>query len=73
MYVCGCVCVCVCVCVHSCKRKVVRKKAWMENRQLIIRANFILSDYYMSGAVLNNLFTISFNSPQAPRGGKGRL
>ena len=27
----------------------------------------------MSGTVLNDLFTISINSPQAPRGGKGRL
>lgn len=45
----------------------MRKKAWMEKRQLIVTANFIVSDYCMPGAVLNAfMFIISFNSPQVP-------
>lgn len=48
------------MCVNVCRGKVVRrkvvtmkKKASLENRQLITRANFMWSDYCISSAMLN--------------------
>lgn len=52
----------MCVCMGKVVgRKVVaiRKKAWLEKRQLIITGHFLLSDYYISGAVLNAFCSLS--------------